>query len=48
MMKSVKPGIGGSLARLAMGEFDLIISDKGGTRSVSVASDDDGPVASGA
>lgn len=48
MMKSVKPGIGGSLARLAMGEFDLIISDKGGTCSVSVASDNEGPVASGA
>lgn len=48
MMKSVKPGIGGSRARLAMGEFDVMSSDKGGTLSVSVAWDDDAPVASGA
>lgn len=46
-MKSVKPGIGGSRARLAMGEFDVMSSDKGATLSDSVAWDDGGPVASG-
>lgn len=36
-MKSVKPGIGGSRARLAMGEFDVKNPEKGGTRSGPVA-----------
>lgn len=45
-MKSVKPGIGGSRARLAMGEFDVMSSDKGCALSVSVAWDDDTPLVS--
>lgn len=47
MMKSVKPGIGGSRAKLAMGEFAVKSPEKGGTRSGPVAWDDDGAVASG-